>query len=541
MHVSSPRRSDLLASAALAVVLSFSAVPAVFAQDAAAPAGNAAPAPVSAPAQTPAETAKALPAIGPEGAADIARQIDEVVGLWLAPKSQKAKYEWKGGAPTVTPAGDHYDIATNPLAIRLADGTAVEIGPVKLRAVPQPDGALALDGALLTKATILDHDKTEAELTVGQQSFAGVWSPAYGNFLTLNFVCGDVRLISPKDEGQITLDKIALVQDLKRDHDDVFSGTGSWTIEKFSLRDEDKEELAFVGKLDAAATITHVDLLKIRDLVRMANETPEDQLKPQDVVAKLRGVLGGVSARFSADAMHFNTHEEHSKHEEETGATELGHIAWNVGIENLDQNEASASLGFEASDLRSDELTEFAKVMPTLASFSVSIGHVPTDLLSRVFDAAENKGLPINEAAALAALQKAKTEVKLNAAKIDAPMAAASAEGGASFVEGAVMGVAGKLAVTLRGLDAVVAELKPKNGQKPDKSTSDLLGGLAMLQAMGQLSKDGQGRDLRTFNLEYTPDGILLLNGADMSAMLGGEQPNKPAGKKDTPKGEKKK
>jgi hypothetical protein len=45
--------------------------------------------------------------------------------------------------------------------------------------------------------------------------------------------------------------------------------------------------------------------------------------------------------------------------------------------------------------------------------------------------------------------------------------------------------------------------------------------GLTMMQAMGQRIEDG-GVVTHIYDLELTPDGRTLLNGNDMSAMMGG-------------------
>jgi len=59
---------------------------------------------------------------------------------------------------------------------------------------------------------------------------------------------------------------------------------------------------------------------------------------------------------------------------------------------------------------------------------------------------------------------------------------------------------------------------------------------IGMLQAMGQISKDESGAEIRSYKIEMTDSGQLLLNGADMAPLLsGGGEPAAPpaeAGKK---------
>ena len=47
------------------------------------------------------------------------------------------------------------------------------------------------------------------------------------------------------------------------------------------------------------------------------------------------------------------------------------------------------------------------------------------------------------------------------------------------------------------------------------------LGGLGMVQMMGQQKKDENGRDYRGYTITLTPQGAVQMNGTDMSQMMG--------------------
>jgi hypothetical protein len=76
--------------------------------------------------------------------------------------------------------------------------------------------------------------------------------------------------------------------------------------------------------------------------------------------------------------------------------------------------------------------------------------------------------------------------------------------------------------IMLRGLDGTVKKLT-ESPRSPE--TEEALGILNMLQLLGQIAKDEKGRETRTYALKLQPDGKVLLNGADMSMMLGGGAP----------------
>jgi len=76
----------------------------------------------------------------------------------------------------------------------------------------------------------------------------------------------------------------------------------------------------------------------------------------------------------------------------------------------------------------------------------------------------------------------------------------------------------GEADIVLRGLDGAVKLLSagPKSSE-----TDQALGVLSMLQMFGQIAKDDVGREIRTYAFKVQPDGKVLLNGADMTMMLG--------------------
>jgi hypothetical protein len=73
--------------------------------------------------------------------------------------------------------------------------------------------------------------------------------------------------------------------------------------------------------------------------------------------------------------------------------------------------------------------------------------------------------------------------------------------------------------LVIRGLDAVLRELSgPSQAGRTGDSPAVIL---AMLSALGQQGTGSAGQPTRTYHIEVTPAGQLMLNGTDMSALLG--------------------
>ena len=117
------------------------------------------------------------------------------------------------------------------------------------------------------------------------------------------------------------------------------------------------------------------------------------------------------------------------------------------------------------------------------------------------------------------------SKLRIDSLQIDTPATAATLKGEARFHPQAAFGVVAGFDMVMRGLDAAMKQMQPAPGGKVDEETQSTLAMLSMVQVMGAPGKDASGRDIRTYKLELGADGRINLNGADMSALLGGGKP----------------
>ena len=91
----------------------------------------------------------------------------------------------------------------------------------------------------------------------------------------------------------------------------------------------------------------------------------------------------------------------------------------------------------------------------------------------------------------------------------------ASANGG--------LGILGKMTVSLKGLDNIIQKMQAL-AAKPEEDPALLgyIGGLGMVQMMGQVATAPDGKPLRNYMFEFTPDGKTLLNGVDIKMLVAG-------------------
>ncbi|HEY0835272.1 MAG TPA: hypothetical protein VGE72_15315, partial [Azospirillum sp.] len=244
-------------------------------------------------------------------------------------------------------------------------------------------------------------------------------------------------------------------------------------------------------------------------------------MPPMPAVTDLQGLFAGAGFAVRVDDTAFTDPDD---------GTRFGWRQMRVqgGVEDLDKPLSRASLAFSQDGLTLDPPPGPGDFMPRSMDLAMSIGKVPTAALSQAFSSSSVPGLDIATAGAMAgfqflgALGQAGSEIKLDRLSVVTAAAAGTLNGQATFTQNATFGAVGAFSLVMRGLDTAIKVLQPKRGAKPDPDTQGSIQALTMIQALGQQSKDERGQELRTYRIDLTPEGKLLLNGTDLVPLLGG-------------------
>ncbi|GLR81711.1 hypothetical protein HUE56_21890 [Azospirillum oryzae] len=505
--------------------------------------------------------AQAAPAVDDAGAKALAASLKKDLPRWFPPPSEDGEgvgFEWQG-EPTVKPAGDHYDVALPRLSAEDAEGTLFDIGTVLLSVTPKDDGQYGVSITLPSAIKVQNLDDNDeyvdaATISIGKQSFTSTWSGALETLLAVDAAYNDIAVNAADGKGKISVASMTMVQDLKPEAGTggatLWSGPAAFAFGGLSVKDDKNKELVKIGGVTAEATYTRVDLTKVSALQKLSEQTAAKGAAPTsaELLPKLQGIFGGVSGAMRLSNLSVVNPED--------GTTvTLGQLAFRSGLTDLDQAMSTVSMGIEARDFAMTPSPAPAAFTPRAFEMKLSVAKLPNSALWKAFTelakAAEaeeapppKKGAKAKAAPpppssdvvmqqAMAAMGEAGTELRIDALNLDTPATAGTATGAVKVATQAAFGVTGGANVLLRGIDAAVKAMQPAPGAKPDKETQDLLGGLAMVQAMGQAGKDDTGADIRTYKFEVTEAGQLLLNGADMTPLLagGGEPAPAPAEK----------
>lgn len=503
---------------------------------------------------------QAAPAVDDAGAKALAASLKKDLPRWFPPPSEDGEgvgFEWQG-EPTVKPAGDHYDVALPRLSAEDAEGTLFDIGTVLLSVTPKDDGQYGVSITLPSAIKVQNLDDNDeyvdaATISIGKQSFTSTWSGALETLLAVDAAYNDIAVSAADGKGKISVASMTMVQDLKPEAGTagatLWSGPAAFAFGGLSVKDDKNKELVKIGGVTAEATYTRVDLTKVSALQKLSEQTAAKGTTPTsaELLPKLQGIFGGVSGAMRLSNLSVVNPED--------GTTvTLGQLAFRSGLTDLDQAQSTVSMGIEARDFAMTPSPAPEAFTPRAFEVKLSVAKLPNSALWKAFtelakaaeaeEAQPKKGAktkapppPSSDVVmqqAMAAMGEAGTELRIDALNLDTPATAGTATGAVKVATQAAFGVTGGATVLLRGIDAAVKAMQPAPGAKPDKETQDLLGGLAMVQAMGQAGKDDTGADIRTYKFEVTEAGQLLLNGADMTPLLAGggepapaEQPKK--------------
>jgi len=498
-----------------------------------------------------------VPPVDDAGARALAATLKSGIVRWFPPATEDGEglgFEWEG-EPTVKPSGDHYQVALPRLSAEDSDGTRVEFGTVLLTVTPRDGGLFGISATLPSKISFQHLDEEEedyaevATATFGRQSFTGTWSAPLENLLTVDAAYNDITVTGAGDSGKVTIGSMTLVQDLKPDGATTFSGPVALAIGAVAATNGTKQEMFKLAGLAVENSYVRADLAKIGALQKLSQQFTAAGKTPtaKEILPMLHGLIGGFSGKVRLTGLSVAGGGE-------TPNVSLGQMSFQGGVEDLDQTLSTVRFGMEARDFAMTPSMTPPAFTPTAMNLQLSATKLPNAALWQTFSdlliaaEAEEKAKeakpskdkkkpappPAPSAAdaamqkAMAALIEAGTELRLDAMKVDTPATAGDATGALRVAANAPQGVTGGATILLRGLDAAVKAMQPAPGSQPDPDTQNMLGMIAMLQALGQVSKDASGAEVRSYKIDMTETGQLLLNGADMAPLLAAGNPPPP-------------
>lgn len=523
--------------------------------------------------------ARADSTISDQGAAELKKQIQDSLQWRIDMAKAAGQGLLMGGDIEVTPKGTFYEVKLPNLSTLMGTQGKLDIGTVTMKATPG-----AKPGEWLTDATVPEtmtfYDAANAPLahvTIGQQHFSGTWLPATEMYPKFDTLYQKIQIKGvDKKAPTVLIDSVKGAVDMKDNGDGTWSGPLDFEANGIkmdipansaTLPDSTPMQLA-VAKITSRNTYERLDMrqaLEIKKAFKEAfkvNPNPtekEIQALIKSMMPKMPMTPGDVSMAFEVN--NFSLREIRAAETQTTDPQAppppppkelvFDKITLSGSSTGAQQEKAVVSMKTNLSGLRVTSVpANLAGLVPHTINAEASLNNLPlkkiAEILYRAIQAsigaeqapespeadkkeektAEQIAAEAAVANATAALPKILQDARssltvdntfIKSAELDL-LLAGKIEADAAAVPGAV----GKMTLSIRGMDETIQKLQAEAKKGADPSMMSYAGGLTVVQMIGQASVAADGKSLRSYIFEMSPDGKVLLNGADINLIASG-------------------
>lgn len=505
-------------------------------------------------------------AVSDEGAGDIKKQVEAAIAVPMDMEKTTGMGLALGGPVEVTPKGDYYEVKL-PSVTYGTDGMKADFGTITMNVTPADD-TYKMTMALPASIVISDAAKTPvAEIKLGSQNFNGVWLPKYRAFTNLDAEYKDVSITSAKagDKVNISIGSIKSTLDMKPDGTDIWSGPANFELSKLHLTGGSKNEFDLnIDNVTGSGTYSKLNMAvrkDVEDKTEQALQGAQKQPKPDpaqiqamlsSVMSSLQNYIDGMGSNFKISGVTLkvvpDAKDEKGQPEKPVDVA-LNSLSWGFKVDGMQEPKGAVSLTFGMDGLSISNMeASTASMLPTSSNLEIHLDNLPIPELSKglsglfgqvvssavatqsVTDAAQKTALQNQVQAQVAAamltipatLATAGAKLSIVNTYAKAPDVGTTLDG--SFTASATSKVMAEGSITLliTGLDELIVKLQGlAQSASGDPKVMGMAQGLGMLQMMGQASKAADGRSQRSYKLDVSPDGKVMLNGADFSNTLG--------------------
>lgn len=429
----------------------------------------------------------AAPAIDQAGADALKTRLQTMLTS-MTENYKKAQQTLKlDGQLMVEPSDSYYAVTTPHISILSKDGTRT-IGMLAINAIPTDDPDI-YKVAMAVPTPITNADpmgKVYQTITLGRQTMNGQVKllPSAPVFLTLNASYNDVRLLNTATDTEVSIPSMTMTLNLTKGAGDLWSGPSEKSLQNVSYR-VGKEKLS-VGNLSVSSNSSGIDFTK-----------PSTFSLP--VSAPVKNLIGNNVLRYAQSATVSGTASDIA-YEDGVYTYAAKFAALQTTLSDLMKQKTSIAWTSKLDGITTTDPSA-AKLLPIVVA---SKGSIKDADLAR---------LTYSDAPLLSTLAASGTEILLENSSSDSPLFSAKGQGNYSGKE-----KAGQFTFTIRGLEELAAWASTPNSAAQRVALLPPL--LTFLQLTSQPAKDVQGQMVRTYKIEQTKDGRVLLNGNEIGTLL---------------------
>ncbi|OWJ61422.1 hypothetical protein BWR60_30990 [Inquilinus limosus] len=188
----------------------------------------------------------------------------------------------------------------------------------------------------------------------------------------------------------------------------------------------------------------------------------------------------------------------------------LASLAFGAGYRNLTREGGDITFRLDAEGIATDPKWAYDAWTPTAGTAQISIEDFP---IWQIF-ASSFADRKIDSEAEDKLFRESRMRFLFDTVRLSAPDATLDFGGAIATNPDAVLGSAGTLKLHLTGIDGLVKALQA------DPKANQAAAGLTMLQVLGRQTTTSDGKSARDYEIVIDPSGKVLVNGADVQAMI---------------------
>lgn len=471
------------------------------------------------------------------GARALEAQVPAVLD-YLFSSNPDIQYSFNGEV-AATPDGDSYSVAIPGVTVNVGGDADAEFPAFIADVTPQENGWQRTEWDFPGSITVTNprSSSDRADITFTSDDNMMTFAPEYGMALISDVNISDVSVAVQGQEGTVTIDSMAMTVDTEP------SGAGPHSFDSqtnldanaFLIDIPQEEVFVEIGGIEVQGSSTRQRL----DLFAILQERVQgvDPDTPAFAEAFLDTLREHGSEKWLGDAQYSMAMNDLAFTIEDVSGT-LGSADMTMTAEGLDQPNAQLGLRFSMEDASSSDLpAQFAQIIPTISELDITAVDAPLEpILNEVYAAlgqasAPEVGLKGNRAgtgsvagglenldpfALLGLLLESDALLEINSLFVEAPIGYIAANGTVDPDPRATFQAVADVSFHVAGLPEMISFAQRMGGE-----AAQAAGLASAIAAMGRDSTDSDGTAIKEFDVELTASGQVLLNGDDLSAMMG--------------------
>ncbi len=458
------------------------------------------------------------------------------------------------GETQVELADGYYAVTLPHISFVNPAGGIFDVGIISINAVPSEKPDL-WKMSIAIPSPMTGYDVTGNPVVtfdIGKQRMSGVWHKELSNFVKLDAAYENVVLHAGPENDGFMIPSIAVTYDLEESAPDYWSGPVNISLNEMKLAADGKDIMS-AAKISIQSQITGLSVKAINDYKEKLAAIGEsvEELEPGEA-ASSEHVVGmynlvfdffgtawdGVTSDFVIEGLEVSAPAEAESPERKI---KIGKAGFGVDLTGFRDNRVTFGYRIAYDGLEvTTPMAETQEFIPTNITVDFKIKEIPFKELSELGKSTLRSSLESPEMAKRSGMQavmtipqilsQTGTYLKINDVSVKGPEYSLTMDGTVNALAKAAFGLMADATGKVYGLDKMVAELTaklndPNTGEKERKLIQENIQALAVAQLMGRQEKDEQGRDVRVYDFNVNEQGVMTLNGVDMSALTGQAPP----------------